>query len=238
MYVLYTGNRNYSSCSLRTWSLMRILDIPFEERLMPFREDGGRFFRTFSPSARVPCLHDGDRIIWDTISIFEYLAERHAGVWPGDGAARGWARSASAEMHADFPRLRETCTMNCGLRAKLHEVPQQLQSELDRLRAIWEEGLDIFGGPYLAGSMFTAADASFVPVAFRYRTYGLDSGPVAGAYLRRLLELPEIEAWDRDAVQEVWREPHLDAATSTRCTIIEDRRAAPESADQLASSGT
>ena len=39
MYELYIGNKNYSSWSLRPWILMRELQIPFEERLIPFDEE-------------------------------------------------------------------------------------------------------------------------------------------------------------------------------------------------------
>ena len=112
MYELYIANKNYSSWSLRPWLLMRQLEIPFRERLMPFPAGGagaghpGHPFRAFSPSGRVPCLHDGATVVWDSLAIAEYLAERHPGVWPADAGARAWARSAAAEMHAGFGALR------------------------------------------------------------------------------------------------------------------------------------
>ena len=43
----------------------------------------------FSPTGRVPCLHDGATIVWDSLAISEYLAERHPGMWPADPATRG-----------------------------------------------------------------------------------------------------------------------------------------------------
>ena len=123
MYTLYIGNKNYSSWSLRPWVLMRALSIPFEERLVPF-EEGSNWnrFRAFSPNGRVPCLHDGTKVIWDSLAITEYLAERHAGVWPGDVDVRAWARSVAGEMHSGFAELRNRCTMNCGLRIRLGET--------------------------------------------------------------------------------------------------------------------
>ena len=99
MFDLFIGNKNYSSWSLRPWVLMRELNIPFRERLVPF--GGARnphAFRDFSPTGKVPCLVDGSITVWDSLAITEYLGERHVGVWPAEAVARTWARSASAEM--------------------------------------------------------------------------------------------------------------------------------------------
>ncbi|NBX41840.1 MAG: glutathione S-transferase, partial [Gammaproteobacteria bacterium] len=170
MYTLYITNKNYSSWSLRPWVLMRTLGIAFEERLVPLPEDdAAELFRSFSPSGRVPCLHDGDIVVWDSLAIVEYLAERHDGVWPTDARARAYARSASAEMHSSFFALRNHCSMTCGQRIVLRERPAALDADLARLAALWQQGLQSFGGPFLAGPRFSAVDAFFAPVAFRLR---------------------------------------------------------------------
>src|SRR5262245_16335233 len=106
---------------------MRELAIPFEERFQKFTP-GGRFasFRSFSPAGRVPTLHDGKTVVWDSLAIAEYLAERHDTVWPKDPVTRAWARSAAAEMHSGFQTLRERCSMNVGVRVTLHEMPEAL----------------------------------------------------------------------------------------------------------------
>ena len=65
MYTLHIANKNYSSWSLRPWVLMRTLSIAFEEKMFPFATGSNReAYRAFSPSGRVPCLHDGDLVIW------------------------------------------------------------------------------------------------------------------------------------------------------------------------------
>ena len=80
---------------------MTELNIPFEERLTPFSNDlNFRPFKHLSPTAKVPCLYDGDVAIWDSLAICEYLAEAHEGVWPDDRLVRAWARSVAAEMHS------------------------------------------------------------------------------------------------------------------------------------------
>ena len=172
---LYIANKNYSSWSLRPWVLMSELGIPFEERLERFLPNSSyTAFKKFSPSGKVPCVVDDDLAIWDSLAITEYLAEKEPRVWPSDRAPRAWARSATAEMHSGFGTLREHCGMNCGIRVKLHQITDALQSDLDRLSELWNEGLERFGGPFLAGKAFTAVDAFFCPVAFRIQTYGLN----------------------------------------------------------------
>jgi glutathione S-transferase len=230
VYQLHITNKNYSSWSLRAWVLMQQLAIPFHERLHPLPVDGSDAyprFRAFTPTGRVPCLHDGDTVVWDTLAITEYLAERHAGVWPAAGAARAWARCAAAEMHSGFGALRAGCSMSCGIRVRLHEVTPALARELGRLAELWAQGIARFGGPFLAGPAFTAVDAFFAPVAFRAQTYGLEfpgeDGAIAGAYAARLRELPAMRAWYEAALAETWREPGHEAEPVG--TWLEDLRA-------------
>ncbi|MEO8705572.1 MAG: glutathione S-transferase family protein [Kofleriaceae bacterium] len=217
---LFIANKNYSSWSLRPWSLMRELAIPFSEQLMEF----GTGYRSFSPSGRVPCLHDGDTVVWDSLAIAEYLAERHPGVWPADAKARAWARCAAAEMHAGFTTLRDRCSMNCGVRVRLRDMPDALARDVARIGELWTEGLTRFGGPFLAGSAFTAVDGYFTPVAFRVQTYGLQLPDAAAAYAKRLLALPSLKAWYAAALAEPWRDAgHEDEITATG-TVLEDLR--------------
>jgi glutathione S-transferase len=141
MYTLYIANKNYSSWSLRPWVLMKELGIAFDEQLRRF-EPGGAWssFRTFSPTGKVPTLRDGENTVWDSLAIAEYLAERHAGVWPADAKARAWARCASAEMHSAFATLRQQCSFNLGLRVKLREMPEALKKDVARIDELWSEG--------------------------------------------------------------------------------------------------
>jgi len=168
MYDLYIANKNYSSWSLRE------LSIAFNERLLAFgRHDLWKAFREVSPPGKVPCLVDQGTAVWESIAIVEYLAERHTGVWPVNPAARAWARSAAAEMHAGFSALRSQCSMSCGVRIRLHEIAAPLKADLARIGVLWNEGLRRFGGPFLAGKEFCGVDAFFAPVAFRIQSYGL-----------------------------------------------------------------
>jgi glutathione S-transferase len=211
MYTLYIGNKNYSTWSLRAWVLMKALDIPFAEQRVPlYRPDSRAKLREVSPSGRVPCLHDGDLIVWDTLAIAEYLAERHAGVWPVDATARAWARSAAAEMHSGFARLRDEMGMNVRLRMSKLPSPA-VAAEIARILALWAEGRERFGraGDFLCGA-FGAVDAFWCPVAFRFQTYGVTLAGVAAEYCAALLARPEMREWAAAAERETERIPGFD----------------------------
>jgi len=227
MYTLYIANKNYSSWSLRPWILMRALSIAFEERLVVFEEGSNwKRFRAFSPNGRVPCLHDGGKVVWDSLAIIEYLAERHSGVWPADAGARAWARSVACEMHAGFAELRSHCPMNCGLRVTLHQITEALAADIARIDEIWSEGRAKFGGPYLAGADFSAADAFFAPVVFRVQTFGLPLGDAARAYAEFMLRHPALQQWYDAALDEPWRETSHESGVAATGTVQADHRRA------------
>jgi glutathione S-transferase len=206
--TLHIANKNYSSWSLRPWILMKTLGIGFEERAHIFGGGYGKnqHFQAFSPSAMVPCLVDDLGAVWDSLAIAETLAETHPNVWPQDKLARRYARSACAEMHSGFSALRNQCTMTVGQRIRLHDINDDLRANIERLEALWTYGFDNFGGPWLAGEKFTAVDAFFAPVAFRWQTYGFSIGERSEAYLQRLLMLEGMTEWQELALKEDFRD--------------------------------
>ncbi|MBM4204764.1 MAG: glutathione S-transferase family protein [Gammaproteobacteria bacterium] len=224
MWTLYIANKNYSSWSLRPWVLLRELGIPFSERLVPFDYQKSDQFRSFSPTGKVPCLVDGEVVVWDSLAIAEYAAEKYPAVWPADRVQRAWARSVSAEMHSGFSTVRNHCGMNCGVRVSLHNQPPALLAEWARIDALWCEGIERFGGPFLAGDRFTAADAFFAPVAFRVLTYAPALSPVAVSYAERLRTLGAMRDWYAAALVEPWRDPPHDAEILEYGTVTEDLR--------------
>jgi glutathione S-transferase len=227
MFELYIANKNYSSWSLRAWALMRELELPFNEHLLPFGQASSwEGYGKISASRKVPCLVDGKIAVWDSLAIAEYLAERHAVVWPADMVARAWARSAAAEMHSSFGELRNCCSMSCGIRVRLNKIGAELARDIARIGALWNDGLSRFGGPFLAGKRFTAVDAFFTPVAFRVQSYNLTLDATSTAYNTRLLGLHSMRDWYASALAEKWRdEPHeLDVLQVGR--IVEDLRTA------------
>ena len=224
MYQLITANRNYSSWSLRPWLLMTALDIAFEDRIEPFtKPQNYDDFRSFSPTGQVPVLIDGERVIWDSLGIALYLADRHDDVWPIDPAARAWAQSAACEMHSGFSALRHDCTMNVGVRVTPKRMSAALTANVARIGELFEQGLAQFGGPWLAGKDFGAVDAFFAPVAFRIRTYGLDVG-AGQTWVDAMLAHPAMLEWERQALAESWREESHEAELAAAGVITADYR--------------
>jgi glutathione S-transferase len=204
MYKLYIGNKNYSSWSLRGWLSMKLSGAPFEE--VPVELTGiapSPAHRAFSPSGLVPCLHDGETLVWDTLAIAEYLAERHPGMWPADPRARAFGRSISAEMHSGFGALREEMTMCLRERVDVRPWSSALTANIARIEELWRESRARFGatGEYLCGP-FSIADCFYAPVAFRFQTYGVLPYGAAADYLRALLSHPFLREWETAALAE------------------------------------
>lgn len=227
MLKLYVGNKNYSSWSMRPWVLLRQADIPFEEVMVRFDafDSSSRFKQVvsaISPVGKVPVLVDtdvdGGLVVWDTLAIAEYVAEKFPGkqLWPQDVAARARARSVCAEMHSGFSALRSHCTMN--IEASLPEIGQRVwrdqagvRADVERIVSMWRGLLAAHGGPMLFGQ-FSVADAYFAPVVTRLKTYALPVPADIAAYAERVVALPGVKAWIDEALAEhdfvVFDEPY------------------------------
>ena len=213
MLKLYIGNKNYSSWSMRSWVLLRQCGIEFEEVMVRFDsfDAGSRFKRKLtgvSPTGKVPALDDNGLIVWDSLAIAEYLAEKfpEKNLWPQDLRARAGARSACAEMHSGFSALRAACPMNIEARlpdagAQIWRDQAAVQADVQRLVALWRGLLTQHGGPMLFGP-FSIADAFFAPVCFRIVTYVLPVPPDVAAYVERVRALRGVQAWVEGALAE------------------------------------
>lgn len=213
MLKLYIGNKNYSSWSMRPWMLMRQSGIHFEEiklRFDSFAPDSQfkQQVLSLSPIGKVPLLIDDELIIWDSLAICEYLAERfpEKHLWPQHAAPRARARSLVCEMHSGFSALRSLCPMN--IEARLHEVGAQLweqhadlRADVRRLEALWLPQLQAAHGPMLF-DQFSIADAFFAPVCMRLNSYGLPTSQAVTAYVQRICLLPSTQEWVQGALAE------------------------------------
>lgn len=211
---LYLGNKNYSSWSLRAGLLLAQAEIPHEPVQLSFSDLGtpdSKFKREISkitPAGRVPTLVDGEIVVWDSLAIAEYVAEKfpEKKLWPVDRAARARARSLCAEMHSGFSAVRNHFPMNIELAAPeigprvLGEQPDA-RADLKRIDELLSGELKRSGGPLLFGA-FTIPDAYYAPVASRIRSYGLPVSAETGRWIDRIHELPAMKAWIADALKE------------------------------------
>ncbi len=216
--VLFVGNRNYSSWSMRPWLVLRWAGIDFETRVV--RLGGLGYLKrqvpevlTVSPTGTVPVLHLGTEIIPDSLAISEWAAERNPSLWPEDAMARAHARSATCEMHSCFGALRAQLPCNIRRRAPARALDAEVRVDIERIQTIWTTLRERFGGsgPYLFGAAPTVADAFYTPVATRFRTYGVSLTPECQRYADALLADPVCLEWERAAVEEPWAMPEWDA---------------------------
>lgn len=209
-YELVIGDKNYSSWSLRPWLLMKAFGIPFAERLVRLRwpETKAEILR-HSPSGKVPALKAEGLVIWDSLAIMEFLAERHPNeaIWPADSQARAVARCVAAEMHSGFAPLRNECPMDFRSTLAFPDV-EAVREDVARIVAIWTDCRRRYGagGDFLFGA-FSAADAMYAPVVSRFTTYRPDLAALgdegaAARYVERVMAMPEMREWGEAAAGE------------------------------------
>lgn len=206
--TLVIGDKTYSSWSLRPWLAMRVAGIPFREELIALNqpETKGRILR-HSPAGLVPVLHDGQLVLWESLSILEYIAERHpeAGLWPDSMASRAFARTVACEMHAGFGALRAHMPMDLRRSVTDHPnpIPPEVQRDIDRVCTLWRDCRSHHraGGPFLFGR-FTNVDAMFAPVATRFRTYDVKLDEICDRYVQAVYDLPAMTEWIEGARAE------------------------------------
>jgi glutathione S-transferase len=209
--TLVIGNKNYSSWSMRPWLALRASNIPFEEVFIPLYTDNPadkQRILSFSRAGKVPSLVDGDITVWDSLAIIEYLAERfpQAKLWPEDRAMRAHARSISAEMHSGFVPLRSECGMNLHRPVGAIALSADAKANVARVEEIWRDCRQRYGkgGPFLFG-VFTGADAMYAPVVHRFRTYAIEVGAEARAYMETMMALPAFREWTEAGLAETLR---------------------------------
>ncbi|MDP9589225.1 UNVERIFIED_ORG: glutathione S-transferase [Shinella zoogloeoides] len=211
--ILYIGNKNYSSWSLRPWIAMEAAGVPFTDEVIPFDFPAGNpKFKAISPTGRVPVLHHGDVRVWESLAIIEYVAELFPdkGIWPKDAGARAQARAISMEMLSGFRALRNACPMNIRREPRAIALPDGVTDDVARIETIWKEALARSGGPFLFGA-FSAADAMYAPVVNRFETYRLTQDDAVLAYIARMKAHPAWQKWQAAALAEPWIVPEDEA---------------------------
>lgn len=208
---LVIGTKAWSTWSLRPWLALKRTGAAFKEIEVALRQGEATTAEIgrISPSKLAPALRDGDLVVWDSLAICEYLAEKfpEAKLWPDDPALRALGRSAAAEMHSGFQSLRGECPMALEEAPRKLDISEATQKDVRKIVERWNQLLKRSGGPFLLGE-WSIVDAFYTPVATRFRTYEIhlsdygDTG-AAGAYAERLLETAEFLAWERAAKGEV-----------------------------------
>lgn len=202
--TLTISSKNYSSWSLRGWLLCRMAGLKFTEEIVDIDDpDTRQELLLLSPSVLVPRLTHGKVTVWDTLAIAEYLAEiaPKAGLLPADQVVRAHCRAVSGEIHSGFYNLRSALPMNLKARHETFKMFSGARPDVERIKAIWTECLETYGGPYLFGEL-TMADAMYAPVCTRFRTYAVELEPALSAYCQTIFDWPLMQEWTDGALAE------------------------------------
>lgn len=219
---LIIGNKNYSSWSLRGWLAAKQSGLSFEELTVHIDGDDWQAMKTqngeFQPSAgKVPVLWDGEVVVWDSLAIMEYLADKvgRDRFWPKDDAARGMARAMVAEMHSSYLPLRRNCPMNIRARVQV-DLSDECKENIVRILGLWAEARARFGkgGPFLFGT-FSAADIFYAPIVSRFVTYGIGVPGFAQTYMQALWEHDWMQQWIEAALTEEWTISQFEVGASS-----------------------
>jgi glutathione S-transferase len=232
MLTLYIGNKNYSSWSMRAWVLMRQAGIEFAEHKERFDsfEAQSQFkhaLLALNPHGKVPVLIDQGLVVWDSLAIAEYVAEKfpQLNLWPSQAPLRARARSLCADIHSGYTALRQHCGMN--IEADLRDVGKSLWSQkadlredVQRLCQVLTKTLSTQSQPHMLMGEFGIVDAFYAPVCSRIRTYGLPVNDVVQGYVNRVLDLPAVQDWVAGAMLErdflPFEEPYRLAPSATQ----------------------
>lgn len=214
MRRLLIGNRAYSSWSLRGWLACRQAGLSFEVELVPLYADDWEARRMRPDMAvsggRLPILWDGSAASWNALGIIDHLEQIAGGgrFWPESQRARAFIHSICAEMQSSYMPLRQHCPMNMRRHYPDFAVPPAVEPDIARIDALWSDAVDRFGGPWLAGADYGAADIMFAPIASRFTTYDIPLSPKAEEYRQRAMTHPWLIEWLTAARDEPWVLPH------------------------------
>ena len=212
--VLTISSKNYGAWALRGWLMAKLAGLDFTEKVISPDDPAMKAeMLLLSSSMLVPSLHHNGITVWDTLAIGEYLNEikPKAHLLPADAAARAHCRAICGEMHSGFASLRSSLPMNIKARFPNFKVWSRAQADIDRIVAIWKECLATYGGPYLFGKQPCIADAMYAPVVTRFLTYDVALDKVCAAYCKRIMELPAMQEWVKEAKKEPDDIDELDA---------------------------
>jgi glutathione S-transferase len=189
-----------STWSLRAWICAQLTGISFDVEVIDLSH---HHYKTdilkISPSGLVPALVEENLTIHDSLAIIEYLNECSQGrLFPTDKNERAKSRSLCAELHSGFINLRTFCPFTLNKVMPLVTMDVNIQKELTRLEAIFEEAQL----PYMFKSAGTI-DAFYAILAYRLNKYGIQLNGKAGQYQQSLIDWSYL----KDAIElaERWK---------------------------------
>lgn len=202
--TLTITSKNYGAWSLRGWLLCKMAGLDFVEKPVDIDDPEIRQeLLLLAPSVRVPRLVHAGVEVWDTLAIAEYLneIEPKANLLPRARKARAHCRAVSGEIHSGFYNLRSALPMNIKAQHQSFKIFSGARPDVQRVKEIWAECLETYGGPFLFGKP-TIADAMYAPVCTRFRTYAVELEPELEAYCDTIYDWAPMKEWIAAAMEE------------------------------------
>ncbi|MBQ1204177.1 MAG: glutathione S-transferase N-terminal domain-containing protein, partial [Loktanella sp.] len=139
-YILYIGDRTFSSWSLRGWLMLEKFGLPYDVRMVGLYSGTMAADLAHIPPARtVPAMTTPEGyVLTDSLAMAETLVENHpdTALYPRDPAARALARSLCAEMHSGFGALRSACPCMISHVWQGFQPSAQVQDDLARIETL------------------------------------------------------------------------------------------------------
>jgi glutathione S-transferase len=168
------------------WALEEVRQ-PYEVRLLSFAAKGEPEHLRLHPFGLIPTYEEGDLALFETGAIVLHLAERHAGLFPGDDAGAR-ARAITwmfAAVNTVEPPILELVTVRI-IEGDRPWAQERLPLVLDRIRERLTLLSDRLGDAGWLEGDFSAGDLMMVSVLLRGRPSGLlDEFPKLAAYVAR-----------------------------------------------------
>ena len=159
-----------------------------------YQPDSKARMLAYGPTGKVPVLVDGDVMVWESLAIIEYLAEK----FPAKGRlaercqgprARAFRRQRDARwLPAAAPEVPDEPARK---RFAYKDRGPEVADSVARLEACGARRAraSAHGGPFLYGA-FSAADAMYAPVVTRLDTYQIPVAAETRAYMDAILNHP------------------------------------------------
>ena len=167
------------------WALEEV-GQPYEVRPVSFRALKEPAHRALHPFGQIPTYEEGDLALFETGAIVFHIAERHAGLLPGDAKARARAIAwMFAALNTVEPPILELATTKL-LEGDKPWSKERLPLVAGRVRDRLQQLSDRLGDADWLDGAFSAGDLMMVSVLLRLKSSALlDEFPNLAAYVAR-----------------------------------------------------
>ncbi|MEE8433910.1 MAG: glutathione S-transferase family protein [bacterium] len=193
MITLYGVPR---SRTLRCLWMLEEVGVPYQlEKVVS--SDGGKNspeYTAINPNQKIPALRDGDLVLWESLAINQYLAEKYGGaLWPETPEARGLAYQWGLWALGELDPYLSTALYHRLLASEENrdeEMAAQAEATLQKPLGVLNAALESHA--FLLGGVFTIADLNVASVVSwaPWARLNLTPFPAAAAWLNGCLERP------------------------------------------------